>query len=135
TGASARACASRKPGSADLWRYWTARAPPARAASTLRTSSAVSGSSGVTAYRPLTLVAATRVGGRRNRIGVLRARLGLLARPEQPVRQELAHTRAICLAQRLPRVFLRLAHGFRQFEAVGEHGGDCGRERATRAMV
>ena len=69
-----------------------------------------------------------RGGGARRLRLVVAARVALLACPEQPVGQEVPHPGPVGLAQRVPRVVLRLAHGIGELEAVllrdGEHRGD-----------
>src|SRR5882672_892485 len=126
TASSSSACLLRSTVSADLLRYWSMRAPPARAMRTLRTSAAVSASSGVMAYRPLTCVRCSAL-----------ARAGFihLPRPEESIGNVLPHARAKAGVQRLPGVFLGLAHRIGQLEAVGERCRDRGGERAARPVV
>src|SRR5262245_54803452 len=123
---SACACLPRSVASADLFRYWSTHAPPASAMRALRTRPAVSASSGVIAYRP-------RTGARCSALS--RAGFIHLPRPEESIRDELPHARAKARVQRLPGVFLGLAHGIGQLEAVGERRRDRGGQRASRAVV
>ena len=55
--------------------------------------------------------------------------------PRTGDREKLAHPGPIGLRQRVPGVILRLAHGVRQIETIGEHCRDRGSQRASRAVI
>src|SRR6267154_802169 len=127
---SAAPCSRRSPALADLLRYCTMRAPPASALLTLRASNPMSGSSGVTAYRPRNPACEITLCS-----GFARAWLIHFPRPEKPVRYVLTHAGTKPRVERLPRVFLGFAHRLGQLEAVGERRRDrCGK-RATRSVI
>src|SRR2546427_10249694 len=127
---SAAPCSRRSAALADLLRYCTMRAPPASASLTLRVSNPISGSSGVTAYRPRKLAGeATQCSG------LACAWLIHFPRPEKPIRYVLTHAWTKPRVERLPRVFLGFAHRLGELKTVGERRRDrCGK-RATRAVI
>src|SRR5215475_7082639 len=93
---SASACARFNGGEAILLRYWMAVAPPAIAPRTRAISSSLSSRLGVSAYSPemtarmsvpVQVLHALRLVGGRLRL--------LVARPEQPIGQELSHARPV----------------------------------------
>src|SRR2546428_537214 len=127
---SAVPCSRRSAAFADLLRYCKIRAPPASALRTLRASDPMSGSSGVTAYKPRTPACETT-----QRSGLACARLIHFPRPKEPVRYVLTHARTKPRVERLPRVFLGLAHRLGQLEAVGERRRDRRGKRATRSVI
>src|SRR5437867_12203407 len=127
---SAVPCSRRTAAFADLLRYCKMRAPPARALRTLRVSDPMSGSSGVTAYKPRTPTCETTL-----RSGLASARLIHFPRPKEPVRYVLTHARTKPRVERLPRVFLGLAHRLGQLEAVGERRRDRCCKGATRSVI
>src|SRR5437879_2564750 len=127
---SAAPCLRRNAALADLLRYCTMRAPPASALLTFRMSNPMSGSSGVTAYRPRNPASeATQCSG------LACARLIHFPCPEKSVRYVLTHTRTKPRVERLPGVFLSFAHRLGQLEAVGERRRDCCGKRATRTVI
>ncbi len=87
------ACARRKALVADLLRYCTNGAPPSSAALTSADSRGSSGSSRVTAQRPLSFMSGF--------IGLF-----FVPRPEQTIRNELSHARTKAGSQCAPGIFL-----------------------------
>src|SRR6267378_4474744 len=127
---SAAPCSRRSAALADLLRYCTMRAPPASALLTLRMSNPMSGSSGVTAYRPRNPTCETTQCS-----GLACAWLIHFPRPEKPVRYVLTHAWTKPRVERLPGVFLGFAHRLGQLETVGARRRDrCGK-RATRSVI
>src|SRR5690349_2531274 len=143
----ANACSSRSASRAFLLRYCTAHAPPSSAAAIFESSTRVSPTSGVTAYKPRSRRARARLRSDGWSVtaadidalylfgGLLRTRFFFVARPEQAIGNVLAHTGPKRLRQRLPRVVLRLAHGVGKRKPVREHRGDCRGERASGAVI
>src|SRR5207302_10311971 len=120
---SAAPCSRRSPTLADLLRYCRMRAPPESALLTLRVSDPISGSSGVTAYRPRNRACETT-----RCSGFACARLIHFPCPEESVRYVLTHARTKPRVERLQSVFLGFAHRFRKLEAVAERRRDrCGK--------
>src|SRR5713101_134716 len=127
---SAAPCSRRSAAFADLLRYCKIRAPPASALRTLRASNPMSGSSGVTAYRPRNPACETTQCS-----GFACAWLIHFPRPEKPVRYVLTHAWTKPRVKRLPRVFLGFAHRLGQLEAVGERRRDRCRKGATGSVI